>query len=135
MHMPHGSDWPSIREAGMKADKREAASGDAASRDGYGYAQEGHETVVMLNQRKSADTLEPKGTGVWASPFPRGWHSPHMHPAELTTLRSSPNWEQERSNPVCALRHYDRSKCQLQGIRGGIPQEAKAEGNASDMLT
>jgi len=33
-HMPHGSDWSSIREAGMKADKREAASGDAASRDG-----------------------------------------------------------------------------------------------------
>jgi hypothetical protein len=52
MHMPHGSDWSSIREAGMKADKREAASGDAASRDEYGYAQEGHETVVRLNQRK-----------------------------------------------------------------------------------
>jgi hypothetical protein len=134
-HMPHGSDWSSIREAGMKADKREAASGDAASRDGYGYAQEGHETVVMLHQRKPADTLEPKGTGVWASPFPQGWHSPHMHPAELTTLRSSPNGDQERSNLGCALRHNDRSRCQPQGIRGGIPQEAKAGGNASDMLT
>jgi len=33
MHMPHGSDWSSIRETGMNAAKREAASGDAASRD------------------------------------------------------------------------------------------------------
>ena len=24
MHRPHGSDWSSIREAGLKADKREA---------------------------------------------------------------------------------------------------------------
>jgi hypothetical protein len=137
MHMPHGSDWSSIHEAGMNADKRGASPGDAASRDGYGYAQEGHETVVILNQRKQADTLELKGTGVWASHFPRGWHSPHTHPAELTTLRSSPNWNQERSNLVRALQHiiHGRSRCQPQGVRGGIPQEAKAEGNASDMLT
>jgi hypothetical protein len=30
MHIPHGSDWPSIREAGMNAAKREASSSDAA---------------------------------------------------------------------------------------------------------
>jgi hypothetical protein len=72
MHMPHGSDWSSIREAGMKADKLGASLGDTASRDGYGYVQEGHETVVRLNERKEADTLAPKGTGAWASPFLRG---------------------------------------------------------------
>jgi hypothetical protein len=33
MHMPHGSDWSAIREAGMKAEKLGASSGDAASRD------------------------------------------------------------------------------------------------------
>jgi len=47
MHMPHGSDWFSIREAGMNAAKRGAAPGDAASRDAEGYAQKGHETVVL----------------------------------------------------------------------------------------
>jgi len=33
MHMPHGSDWSSIREAGMNADTRGAEPGDAASTD------------------------------------------------------------------------------------------------------
>ena len=47
MHMPHGSDWFSIREAGMNAAKRGASPGDAASRDAEGYAQKGHETVVL----------------------------------------------------------------------------------------
>jgi hypothetical protein len=60
MPIPHGSDWPSIREAGMNADKREASSDDAASTDEYGYEQKGHETVVRLNQRNEAYALEPK---------------------------------------------------------------------------
>jgi hypothetical protein len=92
---------------------------------------------VRLNQRKQADTLEPKGTGAWVRSFLHGEHSPRTHPAELTTLRASPNGDQERSNSVRALRYAvnDRSRCQPQGVRGGIPQEAKAEGNASDRLT
>jgi hypothetical protein len=69
MHIPHGSDWPSIREAGMNADKQEALSGDAASIDEYGYEQEDHETVVTPNQRNEAYTLEPKGTGLRVSRF------------------------------------------------------------------
>jgi hypothetical protein len=67
MHIPHGSDWPSIREAGMNAAKREASSSDAASTDAYEYAQAGHETVVRMNQRHEADTLEPKGMGFQVS--------------------------------------------------------------------
>ena len=31
--MPHGSDWSSIREAGMNADKQRTSLGDAARRD------------------------------------------------------------------------------------------------------
>jgi hypothetical protein len=38
MHRPHGSDWSSIREAGMNADKLGASPGDAASTNGHGYA-------------------------------------------------------------------------------------------------
>ena len=79
-HMPHGSDWSSIREAGMKADKREAASGDAASRDGYGYAQEENETVDRLNQRKRLARWSQKGNGPWAGDFRRVRHSPHTGP-------------------------------------------------------
>jgi hypothetical protein len=60
MPIPHGSDWSSIREAGMNVDKLGASPGDAASIDGHGYAQEGNETVVRLNQRKEAHALEPK---------------------------------------------------------------------------
>jgi hypothetical protein len=59
-HVPHGSDWSSIREAGTKADKSGTSLDDAASIDGHGYAQEGNETVVTANQRKEDDTLEPK---------------------------------------------------------------------------
>ena len=45
---------------------------------------------------------------------------------------SNGNWE--RRNLIRALGH-NRRRCHPQGVWGGIPQEAKAEGNASDMLT
>src|SRR5262245_46464488 len=49
-HMPRGSDWPSLREAGMHAEQLGASPGDTASREGY--VQEGNATVERLNQRK-----------------------------------------------------------------------------------
>ncbi len=58
----------------MNADKLEALSGDAASRDGYGHGQKGNKTVVTCNQRNQAETLEPKGTGEWAGMFRRDRH-------------------------------------------------------------
>jgi len=61
--MPRGSDWPSIREAGMHAEQLEALPGDTASRDGYGYAQEGNETVERLNQRKRLIRWSQNGNG------------------------------------------------------------------------
>lgn len=53
---------------------------------------------------------------------------PTSNPADFTTLRSSANRDQERSNPVRALRvgSNARSRCQPQGVRGGIESEAKA---------
>ena len=75
--IPHGSDWSSIREAGMNVDKLGAQPGDAASRDEYGYAQEGNKTVVTLNQRNQAYTLEPKGTGERVGLSRHDQHSPH----------------------------------------------------------
>ncbi len=51
-HGPHGSDWSSIREAGLNAVKLGAHPCDTASRDRVGYAEKGTGTVVTLNQRK-----------------------------------------------------------------------------------
>jgi len=63
-HMPHGSDWSSIREAGMNADTQGALPGDAASTDGYGYTQEGHEPVVTRSQRKRLTRWSQKAEDV-----------------------------------------------------------------------
>ena len=63
-HMPHGSDWSSIREAGMNADIQGALPGDAASTDGYGYTQEGHEPVVTRSQRKRLTRWSQKAQDV-----------------------------------------------------------------------
>jgi hypothetical protein len=78
--MPRGSDWPSIREAGMNAEQLEASSGDTASIDEYGYAQEGNETVDRLNQRKRLTRWSQKGNGPGAGDFRRDRHSPRMGP-------------------------------------------------------
>ncbi len=53
---------------------------------------------------------------------------PKSSPAEFTTLSSSANWDQERSNPRRALRlgSTDWSRCQPQGVGDGIESEAKA---------
>ena len=78
--MPRGSDWPSIREAGMNAEQLAACSGDTASTEGNGYAQEGNETVDRLNQRKRLVRWSQNGNGPWAGDFLRDRHSPHRGP-------------------------------------------------------
>ena len=78
--MPRGSDWLSIREAGMNAEQLEALPGDTASIDGDGYAQEGNETVERLNQRKRLIRWSPNGTGPWAGGFRHVRHSPYTGP-------------------------------------------------------
>ncbi len=56
------------------------------------------------------------------------------NPVESIALRIR---AMETGNGVTSyvLSDIDRRRCQPQGVWGGIPQEAKAEGNASDMLT
>jgi hypothetical protein len=78
--MPRGSDWPSIREAGVNAEHLGASSGDTASIDAYGYAQEGNETVERLNQRKRLTRWSQKGNGPGAGGFRHARHSPRMGP-------------------------------------------------------
>ena len=80
IHIPRGRDWPSTREAGMNADKLEASPGDAASRDGYGYAQEGNQTVDRLTQRKRLTRWSQNGTGPRAGGFRHDRHSPRTGP-------------------------------------------------------
>jgi hypothetical protein len=84
--MPRGSDWPSIRAAGMNAEQLEASPGDTASTDGYGYAQEGNETVDRLNQRKRLIRWSQNGTGPWAGGFRHVRHAPHIGPGGVFPL-------------------------------------------------
>ena len=57
-----------------------------------------------------------------------------INPVESTALRMR---AMGAGNGVTSyvLSDADRSRCQPQGVWGGIPQEAKAGGNASDMQT
>ena len=80
IHMPRGSDWPSIRAAGMNAAQLAASPGDTASTDGYEYAQEGKATVDRLNQRKRLIRWSHKGTGLRAGGFLHVRHSPPTGP-------------------------------------------------------
>jgi len=91
MPIPHGSDWSSIREAGMKADQLGASPGDAASRDGYGYAQEDNETVVRLTQRKRLTRWSQKALDSGPTCFCVFGIHPTRIPAEFVTLRPSSN--------------------------------------------
>ncbi len=57
-----------------------------------------------------------------------------INPVESIALRIR---AMEAGNGVTSyvLSDIDRSRCQPHGVWGGIPQEANAGGNASDMLT
>ncbi len=61
------------------------------------------------------------------------WALP-INPVDSTALRMR---AMGAGNGVTSyvLSDADRSRCQPQGVWGGIPQEAKAEGNASDRQT
>jgi len=85
-HRPRGSDWPSIREAGMNAGPLAASPGDTASTDGYEHAQEGNATVERLNQRKRLIRWSQKGTGPWAGGFRHVRPSPHRGPGGVFPL-------------------------------------------------
>ena len=91
-----------------------------------------HRKVMKLSLRLTSEIrltrwrqkAQAKGPACFAV---TGTH-PESNPAEFTTLRLAANWNQERSNPVRALRpgSTDRSRCPPQGVRGGIESEANA---------
>jgi len=132
---PRSATGPQGSEAGINGGAWQPHAGYPVSQASMGSASEGVWSHRQNDPAQEADALEPKGTGYgagsrksdrYALPHtPGGKHRP--------TDASHGNWE--RYNPVCPLRDETRSRCQPQGGRGGIPQEAKAEGNASDMLT
>src|SRR2546430_9442771 len=119
MHMPHGSDWSAIREAGMNGDTRGAEPSDAASTDAEGYAQEGHATVVTRTQRNRLRRWSQKARDAGPVIGRMAGSHPLGIPAELTTLRSLSNWDQERRKLGRALR---------QQSGGGANRKAHREG-------
>ena len=128
MHRPHGSDWSSIREAGLKAAKPGACPRDAASRDRVGYAEKGIITVVRLIQRKRLRRWSQKAQ----DRGPACFHVTGSHPQETRQSRPllplAPNRSQERRNPAVALqdRSWSWRRCQPQGLQERIESEAKA---------
>ena len=84
---------------------------------------------------QEADALEPKRHRIWRRQpsILTGLHC-HRNPVESTTLRMR---AMGTGNGVTrhVLSRVVVSRCQPHGVSGRIPQEAKAEGNASDTLT
>jgi hypothetical protein len=83
---------------------------------------------------QEADALEPKRhrIGRRQPSILTGLHC-HRNPVESTALRMR---AMETGNGVTPyVLSDDRSRCPPHGVRGGIPQEAKAWGNAQDRLT
>ena len=98
-----------------------------------GSASEGVMSHRQNDPAQEADALEPKGTGYGAGSRKSDRYALPTNPVESTALRMRDgNWE--RSNLARALTP-DVRRCQPYGVSGGIPQEAKAGGNASDRLT
>ena len=93
------------------------AIGQRSSRGGEGYAQAGHEPVVTRTQRKRLMRWSQKALDVGSATCRAAGSHPPGIPAELTTLRSPSNWDQERSNPGRALRQ-----------RVGVGANCKASG-------
>jgi len=84
---------------------------------------------------QEADALEPKGHRIGRrQPNPLTDMHCHRNPVESTVLRMR---TMGPGNGVTryVLSRLNGSRCQPYGVPGGIPQEAKAESNASDRLT
>lgn len=138
MHIPHGSDWPSRREAGMKADKLGALPGDAASRDGHGYAQEENETVVTLNQQKRLPCWSQNGNGSWAGDFlQRQVFTPHRSRRSFSPYLHRQTRSRNEVTPPVLSRSGRASGAGANRMAGGegSSQKPMPLGNREDMLT
>jgi hypothetical protein len=99
-----------------------------------GSASEGMSSHRQNDPAQEADTLEPKGTGYGAGSRKSDRSALPLNPVESTVLRMRPMGTGNGVTPS-VLSGTIRSRCQPYGVRGGIPQEAKAGGNTPDMLT
>jgi hypothetical protein len=136
--MPRGSDWPSIREAGMNAEQLGASPGDTASTDGEGYAQEENETVERLNQRKRLARWSQKGNGPWAGDFRRARHSPHTGPGGVCSPYVHRQTRSGNGVTPCVLAgegHSDGAGANRMARGEGSRQKPRPLGKPEDMQT
>jgi hypothetical protein len=100
-----------------------------------GSASEGVVSHRDHDPAQEAEALEPKGHRIGRrQPNPLTGMHRHRNPVENTVLRMR---TMGTGNGVTrhVLSCVVVSRCQPHGVWGGIPQEAKAEGNTSDTLT
>jgi hypothetical protein len=137
MHRPHGSDWSSIREAGLKAAQPGACPRDAASRDRVGYAEKGIITVVRLTQRKRLRRWSQKAQDTGPACFHVTGSHPHETRQSRPILPLAPNWNQERRT-LQLLSKTGRGRgvgAHRKGCRRGLSQKPRPACNGRDMLT
>jgi len=99
-----------------------------------GSASEGVVSHRQNDPAQEADALEPKGTGEGAGSRKSDRYARPTNPVDSTALRMRTLGTGNGVTPS-VLSGTTRSRCQPYGVRGGIPQEAKAGGHTPDMLT
>ena len=126
---------PQRLEAGLNGGAWQPQSGYPVQQASMGSASEGVLSHRESEPAQEADALEPKGHRRGRRQ-PSTLTGPHCqrNPVESTTLRMRAMGTGNGVTPS-VLSGITWSRCQPYGGRGGIPQEAKAEGNASAMLT
>jgi hypothetical protein len=132
---PRLATGPQRLEAGLNGGAWQPQSGYPVQQASMGSASEGVLSHREREPAQEADALEPKGhrIGRRQPSTLTGLHC-QRNPVESTTLRMRAMGTGNGVTPS-VLSGTTWSRCQPYGGRGGIPQEAKAESNASDMLT
>src|SRR2546427_5419564 len=131
---PRPATGPQRSEAGINGGPWQPHAGYPVEQASMGSASKGALSHRERQPAQEADALEPKRhrIGRRQPSILTGLHC-HRNPVESTAL-----WMRamETGNGVTLyVLSDDRSRCQPHGVRGGIPQEAKAWGNAQDRLT
>jgi len=122
----------------MNAEQLEASPGDTARTDGYGYAQEGNETVDRLNQRKRLRRWSQNGTGPWAGGFRHARHSPHTGPGGVFPLYVHRQTRSGNGVTPCGLSGDDQSYgagANRMAHGEGSRQKPRPPGKPEDMQT
>ena len=132
---PRLATGPQRLDAGRNGGPWKPPSGSPVQQASLGSASEGVESHREGHPAQEADALELKRhRRRRRQPSTlTGLHC-HSNPVESTTLRMRAIGT-ANGGTRHVLSRAVVSRCQPHGVSGGIPQEAKAEGNASDMLT